>query len=39
MREDKKKLYDKVDSYAKYVKEMYGPQPSDAKREELEYRI
>eukprot|EP00347_Sterkiella_histriomuscorum_P014280 403361483 len=38
-KEQKKKLQGKVESYAKYVKEMYGPQPSDNKREELEYRI
>ncbi|CDW91151.1 UNKNOWN [Stylonychia lemnae] len=38
-KQEKKRLHDKVDSYAKYVKEMYWPQASDNKREELDLQI
>jgi hypothetical protein len=34
--EEKKKLIDKVGNYAKYVKEMYWPKVSEAKKTELE---
>lgn len=34
-RQEKKKLQEKVGSYAKYVKEMYWPQVSENKRNEL----
>lgn len=34
--EDKKKLHDKVNNYAKYVKEMYFPKISETKKLELE---
>ena len=35
--EDKKKLHDKVNNYAKYVKEMYWPKVSESKKLELEH--
>ncbi|CDW86846.1 UNKNOWN [Stylonychia lemnae] len=35
-KQDKKKMQDKVGSYAKYVKEMYWPQVSEQKRLQLE---
>ena len=35
IKEDKKKLVEKVGNYAKYVKEMYWPKVSDKKRQEL----
>lgn len=34
--EERKKLKDKIGSYAKYVKEMYWPKVSEAKKLELE---
>ena len=36
MKEDKKRIQEKVGNYAKYVKEMYWPKVSDAKRQELQ---
>ena len=35
--EEKRKLLEKVRSYAKNVKEMYWPKISEEKRSELEY--
>lgn len=35
-KENKKKMIDKVDNYAKYVKEMYWPKVSEKKKHELD---
>ena len=35
----KKKLQEKAGSYARYVKEMYWPQVSDQKKDEMEHQI
>ena len=36
MREEKRKMQEKIGNYAKYVKEMYWPKVSDTKRNELQ---
>lgn len=36
LREEKRKIQEKIGNYAKYVKEMYWPKVSDTKRQELQ---
>ena len=35
VKEEKKRIQDKVGNYAKYVKEMYWPKVSQKKRDEI----